>query len=70
MRNKSVFIFSGYIPNLSALAIKIVSVRPSNTAKGRPTIPGKIVVLDEVTGYAICSMQVRVVDDEGYSCSY
>lgn len=39
-----------YIPDSGALGVKVVSVFPCNAAKGLPTVPGTILLLDPCTG--------------------
>lgn len=45
----------GYVEDLNALGIKIVSVFPENTEKGKPSVPAKMVLLDGETG-EVCAI--------------
>ncbi len=50
----------GYIED-RGVAIKIVSVIPSNVERGLPTIPGIVVLFDQATGMPLCILDGAVV---------
>eukprot|EP01128_Nolandella_sp_AFSM9_P003088 TRINITY_DN1356_c0_g1_i2.p1 TRINITY_DN1356_c0_g1~~TRINITY_DN1356_c0_g1_i2.p1 ORF type:complete len:325 (+),score=64.40 TRINITY_DN1356_c0_g1_i2:91-975(+) len=59
----------------NSLVIKIASVRPENAAKGLPTIPAKIALLDDVTGHFLALIDatyltaLRTAAGSGYATS-
>lgn len=46
----------GYVPDLDAIGIKIVSVFPKNAEKGIPSVPAQVILLDGTTGQVCCIM--------------
>jgi ornithine cyclodeaminase/alanine dehydrogenase-like protein (mu-crystallin family) len=40
-----------YLKESSSLGIKIVSVRQNNSDKNLPTVPGVILLFDEISGF-------------------
>lgn len=52
-----------YVPSLPALGAKLVTVCPSNSERGLETHQAIIVMLDPVTGVAVCFMDGRYITE-------